>query len=178
MADLTITEGARLAGVHRTTLRRHIDLGKVRLMQGEDGTMRVTLAEIERVYGPLSPSHARPPDELDGEMEGPDAHSGVPAADPSSGSVRPILGAATEHVERTEECFRREGGSGSPPGPPIAAEAEGGAPPRSRDRPCCEAALHLPASAEPQGANVRKPRQTRVGTPSGRGGQPECRRIA
>lgn len=48
-----ITQAARLAGVHKTTILRALKSGKLSATEGHDGARRIDIAELERVYGQL-----------------------------------------------------------------------------------------------------------------------------
>jgi hypothetical protein len=54
MAKINLTQGAKLAGVSRSTLNRHIKEGKISKSNGKDGKPRVDTSELHRVYGELS----------------------------------------------------------------------------------------------------------------------------
>lgn len=54
MAKVNLTQGAKLAGVSRSTLNRHIKEGKVSKANGKDGKPCVDTSELQRVYGELS----------------------------------------------------------------------------------------------------------------------------
>lgn len=58
MAKVNLTQGAKLAGVSRSTLNRHIKEGKISKGSGKDGKPCVDTSELQRVYGELS--HATP----------------------------------------------------------------------------------------------------------------------
>lgn len=58
MAKVNLTQGAKLAGVSRSTLNRHIKEGKISKGNGKDGKPCVDTSELQRVYGDLS--HATP----------------------------------------------------------------------------------------------------------------------
>ena len=53
MAKVSVSEAARLAGVSRVTMQRHIKKGKVSKTEGEDGNPVVDTSELLRVYGEL-----------------------------------------------------------------------------------------------------------------------------
>lgn len=54
MAKVNLTQGAKLAGVSRSTLNRHIKEGKISKANGSDGKPWVDTSELQRVYGGLS----------------------------------------------------------------------------------------------------------------------------
>lgn len=54
MAQITISEASRLTGKARSTLHRHIQQGKLSKEKDAQGNPVVDIAELERVYGPLS----------------------------------------------------------------------------------------------------------------------------
>ena len=51
MAKHNLTQAAKLAGISRSTIMRHISDGKISKEIGKDGKPCVDTAEIERVYG-------------------------------------------------------------------------------------------------------------------------------
>jgi len=53
MAKLNISQAAKLAGVSRATIHKHLKAGKVSMSVEGDGTRVIDVAELERVYGPL-----------------------------------------------------------------------------------------------------------------------------
>lgn len=53
MAKVSVSEAARLAGVSRVTMQRHIKKGKVSKSEDEDGNPVVDTSELLRVYGEL-----------------------------------------------------------------------------------------------------------------------------
>lgn len=54
MAQVNLTQGAKLAGVSRSTLNRHIKDGKLSKGIGPDGKPCVETSELQRVYTTLS----------------------------------------------------------------------------------------------------------------------------
>lgn len=54
MAKVNLTQGAKLAGVSRSTLNRHLKEGKISKVNGTDGKPCVDTSELQRVYGGLS----------------------------------------------------------------------------------------------------------------------------
>ena len=56
MAKVTISESVDLTGVSESTLRRDIKSGKVSSEKDEKGHRRIDTAELDRVYGNLTPS--------------------------------------------------------------------------------------------------------------------------
>ena len=50
MVQVNLTEGARLAGVSRSTLNRHIREGRITKVTGTDGKPCLDTEEIQRVY--------------------------------------------------------------------------------------------------------------------------------
>lgn len=54
MAKVNLTQGAKLAGVSRSTLNRHLKEGKISRVNGENGKPCVDTSELQRVYGGLS----------------------------------------------------------------------------------------------------------------------------
>jgi predicted site-specific integrase-resolvase len=54
MAKVNLTQGAKMAGISRSTLNRHIKEGKVSKAKGIDGKPCVDTSELQRVYGDLS----------------------------------------------------------------------------------------------------------------------------
>lgn len=54
MAKVNLTQGAKLAGVSRSTLNRHIKEGRVSKVFEADGKPCVDTSELQRVYGELS----------------------------------------------------------------------------------------------------------------------------
>ena len=63
MANVSLSEAARLAGVSRKTIQRHISIGKLTatMSQGHDAAMRqVETSELMRVYGQLVPPTVPP----------------------------------------------------------------------------------------------------------------------
>ena len=146
---MNLTDAARLAGISRATLNRHIRSGRV--TKGTDATGKpfVEMDELARVYGPLAPDadapeaapDAAPADELDdaGELEGPNADSDANTDDqdaaPSPGSARAVLDAAAAHVAQAEDRFQRDGdealGFHTQDPTPVSPVTEGAGPPRS-----------------------------------------------
>lgn len=59
MAKVNLTQGAKLAGISRSTLNRHVKEGKISKSNGTDGRPCVDTSELRRVYGDLS--HEPPP---------------------------------------------------------------------------------------------------------------------
>jgi hypothetical protein len=53
MAEVSISEAARLTGKSRNTLHRHIKSGKVSKREDKDGNPVIDTAELIRVYGKL-----------------------------------------------------------------------------------------------------------------------------
>ena len=51
----TIQEALKLAGVSRRTLYNHSDAGRISYSVGPDGRRRYETAELERMYGALTP---------------------------------------------------------------------------------------------------------------------------
>lgn len=56
MAKLNITQAAKTADVHRSTLQRHIKQGKVSYELDDKGDKCIDVAELQRVYGALKSS--------------------------------------------------------------------------------------------------------------------------
>lgn len=54
MASHTVTEAAKLAGVTRRTIYRHITAGKLSATVTKDGHTQIDTSELLRVYGALS----------------------------------------------------------------------------------------------------------------------------
>lgn len=54
MAKVNLTQGAKLAGVSRSTLNRHLKEGKISKVNGTDGKPCVDTSELQRVYRVLS----------------------------------------------------------------------------------------------------------------------------
>lgn len=54
MAKVNLTQGAKLAGISRSTLNRHLKEGKVSKGIGEYGKPCVDTSELQRVYGSVS----------------------------------------------------------------------------------------------------------------------------
>ncbi|MGR3436652.1 MAG: hypothetical protein ACU0CO_17485 [Shimia sp.] len=59
MAQVNLTQGAKLAGISRSTLNRHIKEGRLSKGIGPDGKPCVETSELQRVYEALS--HAKTP---------------------------------------------------------------------------------------------------------------------
>lgn len=55
MELLSLTEAAALAGVHRATLYRHMEAGRIGFVY-DRGNRKIREAELRRVYGPLRPT--------------------------------------------------------------------------------------------------------------------------
>ena len=55
MAKVTISEAVGLTGVSESTIRRDIKSGKVSSEKDEKGHRRIDAAELDRVYGNLTP---------------------------------------------------------------------------------------------------------------------------
>ena len=54
MAKINLTQGAKFAGVGRSTLNRHIKEGKISKSIGDNGKPYVDTSELHRAYGSLS----------------------------------------------------------------------------------------------------------------------------
>lgn len=54
MAQVNLTQGAKLAGISRSTLNRHMKEGKLSKGIGSDGKPCVETSELQRVYNTLS----------------------------------------------------------------------------------------------------------------------------
>jgi len=54
MTQVSISEAARLAGVSRSTLNRHLKDGKISKRRNNSGQPYVDVAELQRFYGELS----------------------------------------------------------------------------------------------------------------------------
>jgi hypothetical protein len=54
MAKVNLTQGAKLAGISRSTLNRHLKEGRVSKGIYEDGKPCVDTSELQRVYGGMS----------------------------------------------------------------------------------------------------------------------------
>jgi len=50
---LRLSQAARMAGVHKTTIWRAINSGRLSATVGNDGRRRVDASELDRLYGPL-----------------------------------------------------------------------------------------------------------------------------
>lgn len=59
MAKVGATEAARLAGIDRATLYRHVKAGKVSATVGKGGRKSFDTAELERAFGPLQQTAPR-----------------------------------------------------------------------------------------------------------------------
>ena len=59
MAKITISEAVGLTGVSESTIRRDIKAGKVSSEKDEKGHRRIDTAELNRVYGNLTPPSER-----------------------------------------------------------------------------------------------------------------------
>ena len=70
MAQVNLTQGAKLAGVSRSTLNRHLKDGRLSKGIGMDGKPCVETSELQRIYGTLS--HAETPRDV------PVIHHGTP----------------------------------------------------------------------------------------------------
>lgn len=55
-----LSEAAKLVGVNRTTIWRHIKQGKLSVTKGRDGNPRVETSELLRVYGELQHQEQQP----------------------------------------------------------------------------------------------------------------------
>jgi hypothetical protein len=55
MAAVGIAEAARMAGVAQSTLHRAMRAGRLAFIKDEAGLRRIDVAELERVFGTLSP---------------------------------------------------------------------------------------------------------------------------
>lgn len=99
MAKVNLTQGAKLAGVSRSTLNRHLKQGKISKLNGPDGKPCVDTSELQRVYGDLS--HDTPSQSV------PMKHYGTP---PDAGKndieiavLRAELNATKERLEETQK---------------------------------------------------------------------------
>lgn len=54
MAKVNLTQGAKLAGISRSTINRHLKEGIISKEIGEDGKPCVDTSELQRVYGIVS----------------------------------------------------------------------------------------------------------------------------
>ena len=84
MRQINLTEAARLAGISRATLNRHIRSGHVIKSIDAAGKPFIGADELERVYGVLAPEDGASRvhlDERDGDAVHTPAHEGVAQAD-------------------------------------------------------------------------------------------------
>ena len=104
MAHVNLTEAAKLAGVHRSTLRRHIKQGKIEARQGEDGKLRVDSTDLQRLYGDTSNARAPTDGAPDSAVRVEEAVQGAqPVNDGAAGAGAPTDGAPDSGV-RVEEA--------------------------------------------------------------------------
>lgn len=61
MAQVSVTEAARLTGKNRATIHRYIKQGKLSQVTDETGTKKVDTSELLRVFGTLSATPATLP---------------------------------------------------------------------------------------------------------------------
>lgn len=99
MAKVNLTQGAKLAGVSRSTLNRHLKQGKISKVSGSDGKPCVDTSELQRFYGDLS--HDTPPQNV------PMKHHGT-APDTVKNDIeiavlRAELNATKERLEETQK---------------------------------------------------------------------------
>jgi hypothetical protein len=99
MAKVNLTQGAKLAGVSRSTLNRHLKQGKISKVNGPDGMPCVDTSELQRVYGSLS--HDTPSQSV------PMKHRGTPSETVENGIeiavLRAELNATKERLEETQK---------------------------------------------------------------------------
>ena len=100
MAHVSISEAARLAGKHRTTIQRHIKSGKLSATQDLDGNPAVDVAELSRVYGNL-PGHAAP------VQQSQSSTLQQAAQDVAAGEIE-VLRAKLEAAETAREIWKQQ----------------------------------------------------------------------
>jgi hypothetical protein len=99
MAKVSLTQGAKLAGVSRSTLNRHLKQGKVSKVNGSDGKPCVDTSELQRVYGSLSrdtPSQSVP-------LKQHGTHHDTAENDIEIAVLRAELNATKEQLEETRK---------------------------------------------------------------------------
>lgn len=95
-----LAQAARLAGVHRTTIFRAIQSGRLSVTTTHDGARRVDVAELERVFGTLR-SDATQPLRTVAPQHPATSHSDASAAD-----VVVVLRAQIQRLETDLERVR------------------------------------------------------------------------
>ena len=99
MAKVNLTQGAKLAGVSRSTLNRHLKKGNISKVNGSDGKPFVDTSELQRVYGSLSHdtlSQSAP-------MKHYGTHSDTVENDIEIAVLRAELNATKERLEETQK---------------------------------------------------------------------------
>jgi predicted site-specific integrase-resolvase len=99
MAKVNLTQGAKLAGVSRSTLNRHIKEGKVSKANGMGGKPCVDTSELQRVYGDLS--HDTPYQKV--SMKHARTPSDTVKNDIEIAALRAELNATKERLEETQK---------------------------------------------------------------------------
>lgn len=93
----TLSEAAKLAGINRTTIWRHIKQGKLSSSKGCDGKPRVETTELLRVYGELQ--HPQRP-----KMQ----HIATPSTDPLLEQIEHAIQVAVAPLVKEIEQLREQ----------------------------------------------------------------------
>ena len=104
MAHVNLTEAAKLAGVHRSTLRRHIKQGKIEARQGEDGKLRVDSTDLQRLYGDTSNARAPTDGAPDSDVRTEEAVHDAQPVNGGAASARAPTDGAPDSAVRMEEA--------------------------------------------------------------------------
>lgn len=99
MAKVNLTQGAKLAGVSRSTLNRHLKQGKISKVNGVDGKPSVDTSELQRFYGHLS--HGAPPQSVPLKQHG--TPYDTAKNDIEIAVLRAELNATKERLEETQK---------------------------------------------------------------------------
>lgn len=95
----TLTEAAKLVGINRTTIWRHIKQGKLSSSKGADGKPRVETTELLRVYGELQ--HPKQP-----EMQHAATPSPTPLLEQLEQAVQSAVAPLVKEIEQLREQLR------------------------------------------------------------------------
>lgn len=95
MAKLNISQAAKLFGVHRSTVQRHIKEGKLSSESQEDGQKLIDMSELVRVYGePKNPATSATVSHDDAMLQN---------ATPNPTGATPATGVLEQKVEMLEQ---------------------------------------------------------------------------
>ncbi|MGC2857807.1 helix-turn-helix domain-containing protein [Novispirillum sp. DQ9] len=96
MAELTLSQAAKLAGKSKSTLSRALSSGKLSAAKREGNQILINVAELERVYGPLPRQNVPPnvPEER--------------SATPSESTELALLKARMQELEQDRKDLREQ----------------------------------------------------------------------